>query len=125
MTDQVIIEALALDLVIGVHAFEREYRQRLFLDVCLDHSQRVAAAADDIHATLDYATICERLREYAAARGQQGLCLLETLAEEMAAILLREYPVTAVSLTLRKPGAVATCSSVGVRIRREASDGRV
>jgi len=43
---------------------------------------------------------------------------VETLAERICAIVLEEFDVRWVRLTLHKPGAVSGSRSVGVRIER-------
>lgn len=115
--DQVLIEGLTLETVIGVYDWERKVRQRLTLDLELATDIRAAARDDDLAHTLDYAAICARLGEY-AEHNAHGL--VETFAERIAQLLIQEFGVSRLSLTVRKPGAVAAAQAVGVRIRREA-----
>ena len=42
----------------------------------------------------------------------------ETLAEHLAALLMDEYYVPWLKLTVRKPGAIADAKAVGVAIER-------
>ncbi|MEZ5599134.1 MAG: dihydroneopterin aldolase [Pseudomonadales bacterium] len=44
--------------------------------------------------------------------------LLETLAEATTTLLLSEYPISAVTLTVRKPAAIAGATAAGIRIHR-------
>nr|WP_286009735.1 dihydroneopterin aldolase [Salinicola sp. S1-1-2] len=111
------IEGLTLETVIGVYDWERVIRQRLELDLELATDIRAAARDDDLSHTLDYAAICERLSAFADANAHG---LVETFAERVAALLIAEFGVRRVRLTVRKPGAVAAARAVGVRIEREA-----
>ena len=47
--------------------------------------------------------------------------LVETLAERTAALLLAEFGLSWVRLTVRKPGALAGKTAVGVTIERSAA----
>ena len=47
---------------------------------------------------------------------------LETLVEEVAGLILREFPVDWVRLTLHKPGALRHSTDVGVAIERSRAD---
>ncbi|GAB2791185.1 dihydroneopterin aldolase [Halomonas shantousis] len=113
--DRVLIEALAVETVIGVYDWERTLRQRLSLDLELATDIRPAAATDDLHKTLNYAAIGERIERFA---DEHAFLLVETFAERLAALLQEEFAVTWLRLTVRKPGAVANAAAVGVRIER-------
>ncbi|MGB8714053.1 MAG: dihydroneopterin aldolase [Onishia taeanensis] len=113
--DCVLIEALEVDTVIGVYDWERDILQRLVLDLELATDIRPAAADDDIAKTLDYAAISERVAAFA---GEHDFALVETFAERLAATLREEFGIAWLALTVRKPGAVASASAVGVRITR-------
>jgi len=114
--DRIIIEALDIDTIIGVHPFEHQFHQRLQLDLELWWDIRAAASTDDLKLTLDYAAICKRLREYALSH---QVLLVETLAERMALLLHHEFAVSRVLLHLRKPSALAEAKAVGVCIERQ------
>lgn len=113
--DQILIEGLNLETVIGVYDWERNVRQRLELDLELGTDIRPAAEGDDLTRTLDYAAICQRLADYAEANAHG---LVETFAERVAALLIEEFGIRQLRLTVRKPGAVAAARAVGVRIER-------
>lgn len=113
--DRVLIEGLSVETVIGAYDWERTIRQRLTLDLELATDIRPAAADDDLTKTLDYAAISSRIIEFADASHFE---LVETFAERLVAMLREEFTIPWIGLTLRKPGAVAEASAVGVRIER-------
>lgn len=115
MTDRIVIEALEVDTVIGVYAWERSVQQRLSLDLTLATDIRPAAATDDLALTLDYAAVCERIQRFAADHCFE---LVETFAERLVATLREAFGIAGITLTLRKPGAVPAASSVGLEITR-------
>lgn len=113
--DIVFIRELRADAVIGVYDWERKLRQTLVLDLEMAWDNRPAAAGDDVGRALDYAAVSARL----IAHIEDSSCqLLETLAEQLAALLLEEFSVPWLRLRLSKPGAVLQARDVGVQIER-------
>jgi dihydroneopterin aldolase len=119
MTDSVIIEGLAVDTVIGVYDWERNITQRLELDLEMGWDNRRAASSDQVDDALDYARVSEAITELLQRLQPQ---LLETAAEAVASLLRDQFRVPWLSLTLRKPGAVPSARSVGVRLYRGNGD---
>ena len=113
--DQVLIEGLELDTVIGVYDWERSITQRLTLDLVLATDIRAAAQDDDLSQTLDYDAISRRIGGFAE---EHSFELVETFAERLAELLQEEFGVPWLKMTLRKPGAVANARAVGVSIER-------
>ena len=113
--DRVLIEALAVETVIGVYDWERTIRQRLVIDLEMATDICAAAAGDDLAHTLDYAAISARIQAYA---DESRFELVETFAERLAALLRTEFSIPWLRMTLRKPGAVPEAAAVGVRIER-------
>ncbi|MDO8861092.1 dihydroneopterin aldolase [Haliea sp. E1-2-M8] len=115
--DTVFIRELRADAVIGVYDWERSIRQTLVLDLEMAWDNRPAAAGDTIGRALDYAAVSGRVIEYIEGSSYQ---LLETLAENLAALVLSEFGVPWLRLRLCKPGAVQQARDVGVLIERGA-----
>jgi dihydroneopterin aldolase len=115
LTDTVFIEGLRLHTVIGVYDWERTVRQELTLDLEMSWPIGPAAASDDVHKALDYALVSERVQAHAAHSTVQ---LIETLAQNIATLVLEEFGVTWLRLRLCKPGAVSSADNVGVVIER-------
>ena len=112
--DTIVIGELTLAARIGVTAEERAEPQTVSATIEMDIDTRAAARDDDLARTIDYAVVADAARRIAAA-GER--CLLETLAEEIAAHILRETPARAVAVELRKYILPET-RHVAVRIRR-------
>ena len=114
--DQVFVRGLEVETVIGVYDWERGIRQRLVLDLEMAWDISAAAAQDDLRLTLDYAAVSQRLIEYVSSTSFE---LIETLAERVADLVLDEFQVPWLRLTLTKPGAVKEArGGVGVVIER-------
>lgn len=113
--DIVFLRGLRVDTVIGVYQWERRIRQTLRLDLELGADVAAAAANDDITEALDYYAVSVRVREFVET---SAFRLVETLAEQVAEMVLAEFPARWVRLTVSKPGAIRDCEAVGVSIER-------
>jgi len=113
--DIVYIRELAVETVIGIFDWEREIRQRVTLDLEMAVDITKAASTEDIDSTVSYKTVADRLIEF--IEGSEFL-LVETMAEEIAQIVMSEFNVPWVKLRLGKPGAVPEARDVGVIIER-------
>ena len=114
--DIIFIHDLRLETVIGVHPWERDQPRTLRLDLELGADIRPAAATDRLEDTLDYQAVAQRISDLAAASDVQ---LVETLAERIADLLLQEFAVPWLRLTLRKPGVPSGAAAAGVIIERQ------
>ena len=115
--DIVFIHDLQVETVIGIYDWERKIRQIISLDIEMATDISKAAKSDDIEDTLSYKTVAKRLIEFIE---QSEFELVEALAERICSIVMEEFSVPWVKLTLHKPGAVRGSKSVGVIIERGA-----
>lgn len=115
--DKIFIEQLEVISVIGVYDWEQEIKQKLVFDLELGWDISAAAKNDDVELTLDYAAISDRVSAFVQSKKP---ALVETLAEEVATMLMQEFSIKQLKLKLAKPGAVVNARSVGVIIERSA-----
>ena len=116
--DLVYIRELEVETVIGIYDWEREIRQRINLDLEMGTDIRQAANTEDVDNTLNYKSVSDRLIEFIE---QSEFLLIETMAEQIAEIVLHEFSVKWLRLRLGKPGAVPQAADVGVIIERGQS----
>ena len=113
--DIVFINDLRIETIIGIYAWERKVKQTISLDLEMGTDIRTSAATDAIDDTLNYKAVAKRLITFVGASEYQ---LVETLAEKIAEIVLSEFEVPWLKLTVHKPGAVRGSRDVGVIIER-------
>jgi len=113
--DIVFLRDLRIDTVIGIYDWERSIKQTVVLDLEMGADIARAAATDHIDDTLNYKAVAKRLMEFV---GASEFHLVETLAERVAQIVLEEFQVPWVRVTLNKQGAVRGARDVGVIIER-------
>ena len=106
------IRGLTLNAQVGVYEEEKHYPQRLLLDLELV-VQLTDNSPDNISQVVDYGALASSIRALAL---QQHTELLETLAEQIAQLCLRDPRVTRVDLRLEKPDIFSDADGVGISL---------
>ena len=117
--DKIFLNDLRIETVIGIFDWERKVRQTVGIDLEMAADIRRASATDSIDDTLDYKGVAKRLIAFVEG---SDFGLVETLAERVAQIVIEEFDVPWVRVTLHKPGAIRGSKDVGVIIERSAED---
>ena len=112
--DQIIVSQLELQTSIGATEAERAQPQRMLATLILEPENGFTGVHDQLNRTVDYHAAAEAVKTLAAT-GRR--VLVETLAEDIAAHLLRRFRLAAVEVELRK-FILPDTAFVGVRIRR-------
>ncbi len=113
--DKVFINNLQVETIIGIFSWEREVRQVVSVDLVMDFDNKKAAKSDDIEDALDYKKIGKRVTNYVE---RSRFKLVERLAEQIAKLVLKEFPVSSLTVSVTKPGALRGSESVGISITR-------
>jgi len=114
--DKIFLNDLHIDTIIGIYDWERETLQTLSFDLEMDWDIRHAAKSDNITDTLDYGAIANTIVEFVEASRYQ---LIETLAEDLCALLLNKFPIPKLKLTLSKPVALHGKNTARIVIERQ------
>jgi len=113
--DKVFINNLQVETIIGIFDWEREVRQVVSIDLEMEFDNKKAAKSDDIEDALDYKKIGKRIIAFVEKSKYK---LVERLAEQIAKLVLKEFPVSSLVVSVNKPGAMRGSESVGIRITR-------
>lgn len=114
--DTIYIEGLKIDALIGIHAWEQDTRQKLVIDIEIGWDISDAAQSDDISFACNYASISECVTTFVESSHFQ---LIETLAEQTAQLVLKEFSMPNLKLRVSKPGALSNAENVSVSIERK------
>ncbi len=117
MHDIVYIRDLEIETIIGIYDWEREIKQTVSIDLEMATDIRKAAENDDIDHALNYKSVGKRLIKFVEESEFQ---LVETMAEQIAQIVLSEFAVNWLRLRVSKPGALSSSRDVGLVIERES-----
>jgi dihydroneopterin aldolase len=113
--DTIFLTDLQVETIVGVFDWERRVPQTVSIDLEMAADIRTAAASDSIEATLDYKSLAKRIIAFVEESRFQ---LIETMAEQIAAVIREEFGVAWVRVVLHKPRAVSGAKDVGIIIER-------
>jgi FolB domain-containing protein len=114
---QIHIEQLELTVRVGVTARERAKRQRLVLNITAWPAQDLRDLNDTIQRTIDYAALCRETKRFIRKCSSK---LLETLASQLAAHLLRKFRIQRITIEMRK-FVLKDAAYASVTVTRRAS----
>ncbi len=115
-SDVIYLRKLAVEAILGVLPEERSTPQTVIFDIELRTNIRPAAASKELSDTVDYAAVAARV---SAMTIDGRYLLIESLAEDVAAMLLKQPGVAGVRVAIAKPAAVANADAAGISIYRQ------
>ena len=115
--DEIHIEQIEVFSVIGVLEHERKGLQRLTVTISFWPYQQTRDLADKIDNAVNYSAVAEEIKRFAR---EQTVNLIETLADRLAAHLLKTFPIQKVTVELRK-FALQDAKYVSATLTRSAS----
>ena len=119
-TDTITLADLEVRYRVGVPDAERAQPQRLLLTLEMRRDFTRAAASDDLRETIDYYAVSRRLLALGEGRSWK---LIETLAADIAALVLGDFGAESVTVEVKK-FIIPEARHVSVRLTREReSDG--
>ena len=117
--DRIFLHGLEVECIIGFIEWERRVKQTIVLDVEMPVDCARAAASDDVADTLDYKKVAKRLIGFV---GGSEFKLVETLAHKMAMLIIEEFHIAWMRVSINKPGAIRGSKDVGVAVLRTRAD---
>ena len=117
--DIIFLRGLEVECLIGFIDWERRIRQKVVIDFEMPVDCRRAAASDAVEDTLDYKRVAKRIIAFVGASEFQ---LVETLAHRTALLILAEFDIEWIRISINKPGAIRGSRDVGVSIERTRAD---
>jgi dihydroneopterin aldolase len=118
-SDRIFLRGLEIDCIIGFIEWERRIKQTVVIDLELPVDCRRAALTDEVAATVDYKKVSKRVITFVETSEFQ---LVETLAHKTAMLILEEFGVDWVRLSVNKPGAIRGSRDVGIALERTRAD---
>ena len=115
LMDKIKLTELTVNTVIGIWDWEKRNPQKVVFDIEMSTDIAKASKSDSIKDALDYKVISKRVKQYAL---ENQFDLIETLADRIAEIILDEFEVSRVKLTISKPYAIRDSKNVSLIIER-------
>lgn len=117
--DRIFLRGLTAECIIGFIDWERRVKQTVVVDLELPVDCRHAAITDEVADTVDYKKVAKRILAFIEASECK---LVETLAQRLAMLILEEFGLEWIRLSINKPGAIRNSRDVGVSIERSRAD---
>ena len=113
--DAIVFRDLRIEAHIGIHRRERHVTQTVQIDLDIGVPGTAVFASDKVADTVDYEQAANAIRTLAAS---QHFRLVETLADRIAALLIKDFGAPWVKVTAAKIGILPNAKFVGVTIER-------
>jgi 7,8-dihydroneopterin aldolase/epimerase/oxygenase len=117
--DIIFLHGLTVECTIGFIDWERLVKQTVVIDLELPVDCRNASIRDEVEDTLDYKKVAKRVIAFVEA---SEFKLVETLAHRLALLVLEEFDIAWIRISVNKPGAIRGSRDVGVSIERTRAD---
>ena len=112
--DEIVIRRLEVECHIGVPDEERAVLQKLWITAIMQPSQGFFGLQDKVQNTVDYYEVSLKITELASKKPRH---LIETLATDLAEMLLTSYPLKSVNVEIEKR-ILANAEYVAAKIHR-------
>jgi dihydroneopterin aldolase len=110
--DRIYVEDLRVKGTIGIFDWEKKIKQEISLSYEIDHDNLSASKED-------YKTITKKIISFIE---ENKFELVETFAEKIAEMVIKDFDVNWIKLRVSKPGALRFSKDVGVIIERTSKD---
>ena len=119
MTDTIFIRDLMVRGIIGLNDWERENKQDIIINIEISLDTREVGESDDMKDSINYRTLTKAVIAHVEGSAPY---LVETLAHEIARIVIVKHGCSAAKVRVEKPGALRFARSVGVEVKRTPAD---
>ena len=113
--DKIVLTDLRVDAVIGIWDWEKRNSQSISIALEMQTDTKKISQSDSIEDALDYKAVSKRAKQFIQ---DSQFNLIETLAENLAQIILEEFDVQWLKLSISKPYAIRDSKNIGVCIER-------
>ena len=112
---KVIIKELILNILVGIHSFEKKKRQRVKFNIEILTDPYVTPNSKDLNSILNYEEVIIKIKKLTDSTHHE---LLEDLAENIFNILFKNKLVKKISLKLEKLDILKKTKSVGIQVTK-------
>ena len=112
---KVIIKELILNILVGIHSFEKKKRQRVKFNIEILTDPYVTPNSKDLNSILNYEEVVIKIKKLTDSTHHE---LLEDLAENIFNILFKNKLVKKISLKLEKLDIIKKTKSVGIEVTK-------
>ena len=112
---KVIIKELILNILVGIHSFEKKKRQRVKFNIEILTDPCVTPNSKDLNSILNYEEVVMKIEKLTNLKHHE---LLEDLAENIFNIIFKNKLVKKINLKLEKLDILKKTKSVGIEVSK-------
>jgi dihydroneopterin aldolase len=109
------VKELQTETILGVYDWERVACRPVIINMDIRIETIAAAKSDNINETLDYAQLIDKVDDFVRSQTCQ---LIETLAHNIAMLVLSEYFCHSVKIEVIKPNIISKVKQISICIER-------
>ena len=113
--DKIFLRNLKVKTRIGIFEWEKAVDQMIHINLILYLDIKKSAKSKKIEDSVNYKSISKRIISLAENNKFE---LVESMIENMAEIILNEYNIQQITISISKPGAIRGSDDVGIEITR-------
>ncbi|MEK6876200.1 MAG: dihydroneopterin aldolase, partial [Nanoarchaeota archaeon] len=113
--DKIIIKGLEVECIVGIRKKERKAKQKIYVTVEIFTNTKKAAKSSNIKDAINYSSMIKNIKKLII---NKKYLLLETMAEDIVKMILRNKNANEARILIKKPKAIRNGKFVGVEIQR-------
>ena len=116
---KILIKDLVLNMLVGIHNFEKRKRQRVRFNLVINVDQNLVPNDKDLKSIVNYEQVIKTIMRITSKRHYP---LLETLAEKIFSKLFENMRIKKILLRVEKLDVIKNTTSVGIELEKTRSN---
>ena len=116
---KILIKDLVLDMLVGIHNFEKKKKQRVRFNLIINIDQNLIPNDKDLKSIVNYEQIIKIITKITS---RKHYLLLETLAEKIFFKLFENPRIKKILLRIEKLDIIKNATSVGIELEKTRSN---
>ena len=116
---KILIKDLLLNMLIGIHSFEKKKKQRVKFNLVININQNLVPNDKDLKSIVNYEQVIKVINKIIARKHYP---LLETLAEKIFDKLFENMRIKKILLRIEKLDVIKNTTSVGIELEKTRSN---
>ena len=116
---KVLIKDLVLNILVGIHNFEKKKKQRVKFNLIINIDQNLVPNDKDLRSIVNYEQVIKTITKITSGK---HFLLLETLAEKIFFKLFENPKIKKILLRIEKLDVIKNTTSVGIELEKTRSN---
>ena len=116
---KVLIRDLVLNMLVGIHNFEKKKKQRVRFNLVINVDQNLIPSDKNLKSIVNYEQVIKTITKITSRKHYP---LLETLAEKIFSKLFENMRIKKILLRIEKLDVIKNTTSVGIELEKTRSN---